>query len=86
MREARDARAHPEITEADLAAYYRDNGRKFQRPEQVRLRQILFRVDPADPATAGPAEAKARTPRWSGSAAASRSARWRAGSPRTNTA
>jgi parvulin-like peptidyl-prolyl isomerase len=61
VREARDARAHPEIAEADLAVYYRDNGPKFQRPEQVRLRQILFRVDPADPATAGPAEAKART-------------------------
>ena len=61
IREARDARSRPEITEADLAAYYRDNGPKFQRPEQVRVRQILFRVDPADPATAGPAEAKART-------------------------
>ena len=61
IREARDARSRPEITEADLAAYYRDNGPKFQRPEQVSLRQILYRVDPADPATAGPAEAKART-------------------------
>ncbi len=61
VREIRDARSRPELTEADLAAYYRDNGPKFQRPEQVRLRQILFRVDPADPATAGPAEAKART-------------------------
>ncbi len=60
VREARDARSRPEITEADLAAYYRDNGAKFQRPEQVSLRQILYRVDPADPATAGPAEAKAR--------------------------
>jgi peptidyl-prolyl cis-trans isomerase C len=61
VREARDARARPEITEADLADYYRDNGPKFQRPQQVSLRQILYRVDPADPATAGPAEAKART-------------------------
>ncbi len=60
VREAREAHSHPEVTDADLAAYYRDNGAKFQRPEQVRLRQILFRVDPADPATAGPAEAKAR--------------------------
>jgi parvulin-like peptidyl-prolyl isomerase len=60
IREAREARSHPGVSEADLAAYYRNNGPKFQRPEQVRLRQILFRVDPADPATAGPAEAKAR--------------------------
>jgi parvulin-like peptidyl-prolyl isomerase len=60
VREARDARSRPEITEADLAAYYRDNATKFQRPEQVSLRQILYRVDPADPVTAGPAEAKAR--------------------------
>ena len=59
VREARAARSHPAVSDADLAAYYRDNGAKFQRPEQVRLRQILFRVDPADPATAGPAEAKA---------------------------
>ena len=61
VREAREAHSRPLVTETDLAAYYRDNGAKFQRPEQVRLRQILFRVDPADPATAGPAEAKART-------------------------
>jgi parvulin-like peptidyl-prolyl isomerase len=61
VREARDAHSRPEVSEADMAAYYRDNGAKFQRPEQVRLRQILFRVDPADPATAGPAEAKALT-------------------------
>ena len=54
-------RSRPGITEADLAAYYRENGPKFQRPEQVSLRQILYRVDPADPATAGPAEARART-------------------------
>jgi parvulin-like peptidyl-prolyl isomerase len=60
VQEARKAHANPEITAADLAAYYRDNGPKFQRPEQVSLRQILYRVDPADPATAGPAEAKAR--------------------------
>jgi hypothetical protein len=60
IREARDARSRPEVTEADLVAYYRDNGPKFQRPEQVRLRQILFRVDPADPASSGPAESKAR--------------------------
>ena len=60
VREARDAHSHPDVTEADLAASYRDNGAKFQRPEQVRLRQMLFRVDPADPATAGLAEAKAR--------------------------
>ncbi len=39
VREAREAHSHPVVTDADLAAYYRDNGAKFQRPEQVRLRQ-----------------------------------------------
>jgi parvulin-like peptidyl-prolyl isomerase len=60
VRECRDDHSRAAVTEADIAAYYRDNGARFQRPEQVRLRQILFRVDPADPSTAAPAESKAR--------------------------
>ena len=60
VRESRDAHSRVTVDEADVAAYYRENAARFQRPEQVRLRQILFRVDPADPATAAPAESKAR--------------------------
>jgi parvulin-like peptidyl-prolyl isomerase len=60
VRESRDARSRVTVGEADIAAYYRENGARFQRPEQVHLRQILFRVDPADPATAAQAESKAR--------------------------
>jgi parvulin-like peptidyl-prolyl isomerase len=60
VREARDARSRTVVTEAEALSYYRDNGAKFQRPEQVHLRQMLFRVDPGDPVTAGPAESKAR--------------------------
>jgi parvulin-like peptidyl-prolyl isomerase len=60
VREARDARSRVTVGDTDIAAYYRENGARFQRPEQVHLRQILFRVDPADPATAAPAESKAR--------------------------
>ena len=52
VRESRDAHSRVTVGEADIAAYYRENGARFQRPEQVHLRQILFRVDPADPATA----------------------------------
>jgi parvulin-like peptidyl-prolyl isomerase len=58
--EARAAREQVEIPDAEIAAYFRDNDGKFQRPEQVHLRQMLFRVDPAEPATAAAAEAKAR--------------------------
>jgi parvulin-like peptidyl-prolyl isomerase len=60
VRDARDAHGRVEVAEAEISAYYRANGARFQRPEQVHLRQILFRVDPADAATAGPAESKAR--------------------------
>jgi peptidyl-prolyl cis-trans isomerase C len=60
VSEVRNAREHVEVPDEDVAAYFRDNGAKFQRPEQVHLRQILFRVDPAEPATAAAAEAKAR--------------------------
>jgi len=60
VREARDARERVEVSDADVAAYYRDNDAKFRRPEQVHLRQMLFRVDPADQATEAPAEAKAQ--------------------------
>jgi peptidyl-prolyl cis-trans isomerase C len=60
VRESREAHSRVSVSEADIAAYYHDNGGKFQRPEQVHVRQILFRVDPADPATAAPAEARAR--------------------------
>jgi parvulin-like peptidyl-prolyl isomerase len=60
VRESRDARSRVTVGEADIAAYYRENAARFQRPEQVHLRQILFRVDPADPATAAPAKSKAR--------------------------
>ncbi len=60
VRECRDAHSRVTVDEADIAAYYRENAARFQRPEQVHLRQILFRVDPADPATVAPAEAKAR--------------------------
>jgi parvulin-like peptidyl-prolyl isomerase len=58
--EARAAREQVEIPDAEIAAYFRDNGGKFQRPEQVHLRQMLFRVDPAEPATAADAQAKAQ--------------------------
>jgi parvulin-like peptidyl-prolyl isomerase len=60
VRESRGAHSRVTVGEADIAAYYRENGARFQRPEQVHLRQILFRVDPADPATAAPAESRAR--------------------------
>ncbi|HEY3380598.1 MAG TPA: peptidylprolyl isomerase [Vicinamibacterales bacterium] len=60
VRAARAAHARLEVSAADIAAYYRDNGAKFQRPDQVHLLEILFRVDPADPTSRGPAERKAR--------------------------
>ena len=60
VREAREARERVGVSDADVAAYYRENGTKFQRPEQVHLRQILFRADPADAATAVAAEARAQ--------------------------
>ncbi len=31
----------PEPTDAEIAAYYRDHGSEFARPERVRLRQVL---------------------------------------------
>jgi parvulin-like peptidyl-prolyl isomerase len=58
--EARAAREHVEVPDAEIAAYFRDNGGKFQRPEQVHLRQMLFRVDPAEPSTAAAAQGKAQ--------------------------
>lgn len=60
VRESRDAHSRVTVGDADIAAYYRESGARFQRPEQVRLLQILFRVAPGDPATAAPAESKAR--------------------------
>ena len=49
VRECRDAHSRVTVGEADIAAYYRENAARFQRPEQVHLRQILFRVDPGRP-------------------------------------
>ncbi len=60
VRESRNAHSSVTVAESDIAAYYRENGARFQRPEQVHLREMLFRVDPADAATAAPAESKAR--------------------------
>lgn len=63
VQASRDAHSRVVVGEDDIAAYYRANGARFQRPEQVHLRQILFRVDPGDPAAAAPAESKARAAR-----------------------
>lgn len=60
VRDARAAHARQVITETDIADYYRANAARFQRPERVHLLQILVRVDPASPASAAPAERKAR--------------------------
>lgn len=60
VRESRAARARQAVTDDDVAAYYRANASKFQRPEQVHLLEILVRVDPADPASAARAEREAR--------------------------
>ncbi len=60
VREVRHAREKQVITDADIAAYYRANAGKFQRPERVHLLEILVRVDPADLSSARAAERKAR--------------------------
>jgi peptidyl-prolyl cis-trans isomerase C len=39
--------ALPAPTEAEIAAYYESNKTEFLRPEQVHLKEILVRVDPA---------------------------------------
>jgi len=47
VREERQKRAAlHEPTEADIAGYYETNGAKFTRPEQIRLQEILLKVDP----------------------------------------
>lgn len=43
-RQKRSALHEP--TEAEIAGYYETNGAKFMRPEQVRLQEILIKVDP----------------------------------------
>jgi parvulin-like peptidyl-prolyl isomerase len=60
VRQARQARSSQGVSDADVDAYYRTNAHLFLRPEQVRLMELLVRVDPANPESAGPAEKKAR--------------------------
>jgi peptidyl-prolyl cis-trans isomerase C len=61
IRQARQAHADQEVTDADAEAYYRANAGMFLRPEQVHLFELLIKVDPSNPKSAGPAERKART-------------------------
>ncbi len=60
IRRERAAHQGHEPTESELHAYYDSNGTKFERPEQVRLFEILIAVDPADPASAPRAERQAQ--------------------------
>lgn len=57
---ARRARVTPAVADADVRAYYALNANRFMRPEEVRLREMLIRVDPSDPSSARPAERRAR--------------------------
>ena len=62
VREARKVHAPPNPTDAELRAYYDANTGKFVRPEQVRMVELLVRVDPAGGAGASAAgEKKARS-------------------------
>ncbi len=59
IRRERAAHQGHEPTEAELRTYFELNGAKFERPEQVRLFEILVAVDPAEPASASRAEQQA---------------------------
>jgi peptidyl-prolyl cis-trans isomerase C len=61
VREAREARALPDPADGEVRAYYDANPGRFLRPEQVRIVELLVRVDPAGGAGAAAAgETKAR--------------------------
>jgi peptidyl-prolyl cis-trans isomerase C len=60
ISEARQAHADQKVTDGDAQAYYAANADRFMRPEQVHLLELLIKVDPATPASAAPAEKKAR--------------------------
>jgi parvulin-like peptidyl-prolyl isomerase len=62
VREARKSAARVTLTDEDLQAYFTANRAKLTRPPQVRLHEILIRIDPAGgDAAARAAEKKART-------------------------
>jgi peptidyl-prolyl cis-trans isomerase C len=62
VRDAREAHVPPDPADGDVRAYYDANAGKFLRPEQVRIVELLVRVDPAGGAAAGAAgEKKARS-------------------------
>jgi parvulin-like peptidyl-prolyl isomerase len=60
IREAREAHERLVVSDADVAAYYREHAGKFERPEQRHVVEVLFRIDPADPASADRARLRAR--------------------------
>ena len=62
VRDARSARVPPDPAGEDVRAYYDANAGKFLRPEQVRIVELLVKVDPGGGASAAAAgEKKARS-------------------------
>ena len=58
VRDARQAHVPPDPADGDVRAYYDANAGKFLRPEQVRIVELLVRVDPAGGAVAAAAGEK----------------------------